>query len=325
MSQYSEIVCDLLQSRRAEPSATDMFRDLKHDADLCPKLRDQIDAIFSGFKKYHTISYDIQGLKDQGTDVLLIEWVDDQKEFVCFQVKGEWDLSQNSYLQTLKAQYFDTNNRYGSRLKAYYVLLCYSVVSKSKTTGELVIDKIRQEKVKGVVREFSLETSVRVIEPEHAAWFLSLSTIRIDAIIKSRFGDQDIVFKEARNLVRDLEAMEKVILLFILWLHLFEDKITVTAEDIIHSAEMQRLHQIIDEQGDDWLYDFDYQVAHDLETLQNQFLECDSSGGFSLLLQSVQPLAILMMDGNVRYEYRDVELIEYTLRILDDSDPSDFR
>jgi hypothetical protein len=323
MSQYSEIVCDLLQSRRAEPSATEVFKHWKHDADLCPKLRNQIEAIFSGFKKYHTVSYDIQGLKDQGTDVLLIEWVDDQKEFVCFQVKGEWDLAQNSYLQTLKAQYFDTRTRYGSKLKAYYILVCYSIVAEASKTGQPVVDKARKEKVKGIIREFALETNVRVVEPEYAAWFLSLNTIRIDAIIRSRFGDQDVVFKEARNLVRDLGVMEKIILLFILWLHLFHNKATVTADEIIHSPDMQRLHQRIAEQADDLLYDFDYQIAHDLETLQNNFVECDSTGGFSLPLQSVQPLAILMMDGSVRYNYQDAELLEYTLRILGGFDLSD--
>jgi len=47
LSKYSEIVSDLLQARRAEPSATAMFRNLKHDKDLCPSLRDKVDEIFS--------------------------------------------------------------------------------------------------------------------------------------------------------------------------------------------------------------------------------------------------------------------------------------
>src|SRR5438552_2053990 len=136
MSEYSDIVCDLLQARRSEPSATEMFRHLKHDADLCPKLQHQIEVIFSGFKKFHAISYEIQGLKDQGTDVLLIEWVDREKEFVGFQIKAEWDLAQDGYLQKLKAQYFDARNRYGAKLKAYYIVLCYSIVSPAKRSGE---------------------------------------------------------------------------------------------------------------------------------------------------------------------------------------------
>ncbi len=50
MSQYSQIVCDLLQSRRAEPSKTHIFTHWKHDADLCPKFQQKVEAIFSGLR-----------------------------------------------------------------------------------------------------------------------------------------------------------------------------------------------------------------------------------------------------------------------------------
>jgi len=39
MSEYSQIVCDLLEARRSEPSATEVFMKLKHDKDLCPGFR----------------------------------------------------------------------------------------------------------------------------------------------------------------------------------------------------------------------------------------------------------------------------------------------
>jgi hypothetical protein len=61
MSEYSQIVCDLLEARRSEPSATEVFIRLKHDKDLCPQFQNQIEKIFSGFKKYHNVNYDIQG------------------------------------------------------------------------------------------------------------------------------------------------------------------------------------------------------------------------------------------------------------------------
>jgi hypothetical protein len=197
MSEYSQIVCDLLEARRSEPSATEVFMKLKHDKDLCPGFQKQIERIFSAFKKYHNVSYDIQGLKDEGVDVLLIEWVDGHKEFVGFQIKGEWDLSQKDFLQKLKAQLHDARSRYGSRLKFYYIVLCYSIVSFDKKSKRVGLDKTRQEKVKSIIRDFAKESDVRVVEPEFAARFLSLSSINIDAIIKSRFGNQDIIIKEA--------------------------------------------------------------------------------------------------------------------------------
>jgi hypothetical protein len=41
MSEYSQIVCDLLEARRSEPSATEGFMKLKHDKDLCPGFQKQ--------------------------------------------------------------------------------------------------------------------------------------------------------------------------------------------------------------------------------------------------------------------------------------------
>jgi hypothetical protein len=320
LSSYSEIVSDLLQARRAEPSATAIFRDLKHDKDLCPSLRNKVDEIFSAFEKYHTITYDIQGLKDKGTDVLLTEWVEGVKEFVCFQVKGEDDLAQKDYLKTLKAQFFDTQNTYGSKLKHYYIVVCYSLVSEDEN-GELRIDKARSEKVKNIIRDFAAEDRVRVIEPGFAAWFLGLSKVQIDVIIRTRFGNDDIVFKEARHLVAGLEITEKLLLIFILWLNFYHNKPTVTVDDITRSQFIRRMHLLIAEDIKH-LYDFDRQIAYDLEILSNQFLESDGEG-FSLSVQAVEPLAILMLDGSVRYDHHDDGLLEYMLRILSGYDLSE--
>ena len=259
-------------------------------------------------------------MKDKGTDVLLTEWVEGVKEFVCFQVKGEDDLAQKDYLKTLKAQFFDTQNTYGSKLQHYYIVVCYSLVSEDET-GNLRIDKARGEKVKNVIRDFAPEDRVRVIEPGFGAWFLGLSTVQIDVIIRTRFGDDDIVFKEARHLVADLEITEKILLIFILWLNLYQNKPTVMADDITQSQFIRRMHLLIVEDIED-LYDFDHQIAHDLEILGNQFLESYGEG-FSLSVQAVEPLAILMLDGSVRYDYHDEGLLEYMVRILGGYDLSE--
>jgi hypothetical protein len=320
LSGHAEIVSDLLQARRAEPSATAIFRDLKHDKDLCPKLRDQIEEIFSALKKYQTIVHDTQGPQDKGTDVLLTEWVEDTKEFNCFQIKAEADFAAKDYLKTLKAQFHDARNTYGSKLKHYYIVVCYSIVSEEES-GEVIIDKGRNEKVKNIIREFAREDKVRVIEPGFAAWFLGLSTIQIDVIVRTRFGNDDIVFKEARHLVADLKITEKIVLVFILWLHLYDNKFMVTADEITQSPFIRRMHLLIVEDIDE-LYEFDYQIAHDLQVLEDKFLESEGDG-FSLHIQGVESLAILMLDGSVRYDYHDEGLLEYMLRILSGYDLSE--
>ena len=76
------------------------------------------------------------------------------------------------------------------------------------------------------------------------------------------------------------------------------------------------MHDFIYEQLEYPLYNFEDQIAHDIENLEDTFIDVDTTGSFSLSLQAVQALAILMMDGNVRYGYEDEELLEYTIEIL---------
>jgi hypothetical protein len=174
--------------------------------------------------------------------------------------------------------------------------------------------------VKSIIRDFAKECDVRVVEPEFAARFLSLSSINIDAIIKSRFGNQDIIIKEALALTNDLTMMEKVVLLFLLWVHLFQNQTSASAEEIMQSPIIHDLHQTLSRDAEHLFYDFEYQITHDLETLQNKLIDCDSNGQFSIRLDLVQPLVVLMMDGSVRYQHGDQALLEYTLRLLEGLD-----
>jgi hypothetical protein len=240
--------------------------------------------------------------------------VEGAKEYVCFQVKAEGDLAEKDYLKTLKAQFFDTDSTFGSKLKHYYIVVCYSIVTEDHA-GSLQIDKKRSETVKMIIREFAGKDKVRVIEPTFAAWFLSLSTVQIDVIIRTRFGDDDVVFKEARYLVSELELTEKLLLVFMLWLNLYQDKLRVTADEITQSAFVRRMHSLIGDEIEEDLDEFDDQIAHDLAVLENKFLEADGEG-FSLPVHAVEALAIIMLDGSVRYDYHEEALMEYMLRIL---------
>lgn len=323
MSEYSrQLIYELLQFRRAEPSATEALSRLMHNADLCPAFQRQIDAIFSAFRKYQRIVYDIQGPRDMGTDIVLREPMDDETGYVCFQIKSDLDLKKNEYLKDLKAQHFDARNKYQAALQDYYILLCCSVVKPDKERKQWVSDEAKKGQIRAIEGEFAAETKVHVIEPEFVVTFLNLSAIQIDAIIKSKFGDEDIVFKEALNLVSGLSSTEKALVVFMLWLRLYRQQATINPEDILRSSFILDVYDrgvILDEDDDDYLYDqlgAGSQIVRDIEYLQDKFIERDNPGNYLLDLESVQPLAVLMMDGAIRYDYHDDELLNYMLELL---------
>jgi hypothetical protein len=57
-------------------------------------------------------------------------------------------------------------------------------------------------------------------------------------------------------------------------------------------------------------------VAADLDRLEGNFIERGEGDNFSLPLESVQALAVLLMDGHIRYDYTGDELLTYMLALL---------
>jgi hypothetical protein len=57
-------------------------------------------------------------------------------------------------------------------------------------------------------------------------------------------------------------------------------------------------------------------MLSDLDFLADNFISFDGVDQYSLYLKVVQPLALLMMDGNVRYDYEEDELLTYMLSLF---------
>ncbi len=83
-----EVIYDLLQFRRATPESTRLFTRLMHDSDLCPKFQAKLELMLGAFRKYQQITYDLQGFKDRGSDVVVRQPSDDETKFICLQLLG---------------------------------------------------------------------------------------------------------------------------------------------------------------------------------------------------------------------------------------------
>ncbi len=346
MSETSRrIVYDLLQFRRVSAIATDAFLTMKHDADLCPKFQARIESVFSAFDKYQRITYDIQGPGDAGTDIVLRERDTEEYEYISFQIKSQDDLKEKNYLKTLKAQLFDSRNRYQKQLTDYYIVLCCSLLKKDPKTGQLVFDKAAKGRIRSISGDFNLEPNVHVIEPEYALAFLRLSNLQIDAVVKNKLGEGDIVLREACDLVRDLTPTETALVAFMIWMKLYKSADWVNINDIKESTFLQSIYSSITDRNreaffifeedledvDDRDYyallqqptglNYDERIIQDLDYLEGERLELDDdTGKYSIELQTVQPLATIMMDGSIRYDYSGDELLLYVTNVVLDLD-----
>ena len=105
-------VFDLMFLSRSPLSRTAEFRTQKHNQTLVPAFNSKLDEIISLFERYHKVSYDIQGIRDNGVDVLLKYEYDSEDVSIGIQIKSFDDLEDDRWLNNLKAQVTDAKNCY---------------------------------------------------------------------------------------------------------------------------------------------------------------------------------------------------------------------
>jgi hypothetical protein len=308
MDDYiQKLLYELLQFRRSTPEATERFAGLKHDADLCPRFQGKIEDIFGAFEKYHRITYDIQGPRDKGTDVLIRLPADEEDIFISLQIKSEDDLKDKNYLKSLKSQLFDTNPA-STRLLDYYIVLCCNTNDKSN-----------KAKVRSIGATFGKTPKVTVIEPEFAFTFLSLTSIQVDALIKSRLGSEDIVFRDALNDVKELTLTERALLFYLVWSRIYHDTAIITVDQLNESEFLAGVYRREYDATPERRYGFSDDgpdIISDLNHLEDNFISSDDQASYSIGLTDVESIAVLMMDGHIRYGYVAEELLHYMMDLF---------
>ena len=331
-----EVIFELLQFRRAPFESTKVCSQLMHNSDLCPQFHRKLELILDAHRKYQQITYDMQGFRDRGSDVAVRQRIDGENSFICLQIKSENDLKDIDYMMRLKAQFFEAQGRYQKLLDYYIVLCCNLMPAKIDKKRKMpLLNTEKKNQIRAITAEFATTENVHVIEPEYALTFLKLSSIQIDAAIKSKLGSEDVVFREAIRLVNDLSPTERALIFYLIWLKIYRDKGEFAPEDIFDHPHLRSIYEQIPDYERDWFFsdetdDYDYsqslevprnmdvnaRIAYDLEHLEDIFIERNSTGNFVFDFKEMQSLALTMMDGNLRYGYEEEELLDYMMNLF---------
>ena len=199
-----ELFRQLLNTHTRPTIETSVFRKLKHNRDLCPLLWHRCESILAGFRTYQGDVYDIQGLSDNGSDVIVRRNGDDGG-FICFQLKSHDDLLANGVVQKVKAQYADTIAAYQPMLHFFVVLAC------DGTNANLLAT------VRAISAHFVRMPCVTTVVPERTLALLTIPEWQLDAFVKTQFSERDIVLERAARAVAALSKPERALLLVSLW------------------------------------------------------------------------------------------------------------
>lgn len=334
----SRIVDELLRYREGSILSTKNFRRLKHNKDLCPAVEKKLNTVIECLSKFHNIAYDVQGVHDRGTDVLLrdSEGEDEESKFIAFQIKSFEDLNCEDYLRRLKAQCFEAQSEYDHKLEQYYILLC--------------TDKSAQEnQIREIKKAFGTSHPVTVIDPQYAITFLRLNEIRIAAIVDSVLRKDDVIYKKVRQTIEDLTPTETALTIAIVYESIIDRKTNLDMELIRSSNFLKEVYNRVPDYPRDYYFfydedlsnidgedddseekskeasesyedrkrDFNIRLSEDIDVLNGGLFSISAeSGEMELDYEYGLPIEAILLDARVRYEYNGDALLNYILDTL---------
>lgn len=289
MLEIDEILEELIRLRESSGEDTEKFSSFNHD-ELCLKVQEVTNCLGDFFVKYESISYLVQGPRDQGVDVLLkISHKDEPERYVGIQVKSyaEIEDKNNELSKNLKAGFHDARNHYGENLERYYIFLC----------GD---SKKHFKRISAITNEFSKEKKLRVITPRYLFSFINLTQQTIAAVVEAFLRDEDYVRSKARKEVIEYNPQALTIVLNCLAevLEGNDDKLT---SDFIY----QELESDFEAKHSDDNY---YEELEDLE--ESVFERSAYSDRFRFRVELFPALRALYYDLQVRYDCSKDKLLE---------------
>jgi hypothetical protein len=312
------VVFHFLTLNRSSIKESEGFVSLKHNEDLCPGLNYKIELILSYFQRYRKISYDMQGIKDEGSDVLLRYYLNEKSHFICFQIKSLNDLKDKYYLQKIKAQYVDSQNKFD--FEDYYIILA--------TDEKKAINKIRM--IKG---SFSSIDNVTIIDPSQFLFFWKLKDSQIGAIVKSFVSSGDLLLQNALNTVKGLLRPKYILVFFILDFSVrkgFSNAIDI--DDVTGSTYLYDVYKSFvieneeeDEYEDSYPFDSDSYDSDNPEKMIERDLNNMSELYFNIDFEKriiipdydyLKAIVALILEAQLKYEFDAEDTIEYLEQLI---------
>src|SRR6476620_12008411 len=178
----AELLAELLSLRTRFSNETARFRNLRHNRDLCPRFADQIDAMMDVYKRHRTDVHDIQGVRDNGVDVLLRYKTESEALYkVGIQLKSYKELEDElkgrpSLFQVLKSQCLEAISNL--RVDEWVLVLCTDEVEHLGL-------------VRAICSEFKSVEKVKVIEPRQALAFYELKPVELASRVSTLLCAED--------------------------------------------------------------------------------------------------------------------------------------
>jgi hypothetical protein len=292
------IFATMARYRMSPTEKTMEFESLRHNKDLCPTFHQHAERLLASFNKYTSISYDIQGPRDRGSDILIrygdAESIHNNTRFVALQVKSFEECEKDKKIVgRIKSQIYETETEYDQRLERYYLLLCTNQLKH--------VDRVR-----AICAELKNDTLVDVVVPQYALTLFKMAEATIDSIADRMLYPEDFVRKKARNEIAGIGRCQLELL------------ITCLVDSIEHRGDFKVAESVILHTRLGVLNDEPCETAESLSKLEGEFLDADhDKSEYRFRRDSLAGVIALYYDSLVRFEHSGAAAVGYLYSFLE--------
>ncbi|WP_162630209.1 hypothetical protein [Azospirillum ramasamyi] len=290
------MLSELITRNDYDVSDTELLKTLTHNKDLCPMFRNRVNNMLEVYSKHRVDVYDIQGIKDDGVDVILTYKDEDGEKRVGLQIKSyneieEWysgKKSEVSFLKNLKSQYADAFAN--ARVQFLYIVIC--------TDAARHIEQIRS-----IAAAFKTYADVKIIIPPQSMSLLYMSNIKMTAIMTKLLCQNDYLLKEARSAVSKHSQIYARLLI----------ELTCRAFNGDSTIDDRGIFSLSGEGKSD--EDITNDIITAKENLENDNVLIWNGNGYDINPTSVAPLCAIYFDQKVRHDLGDM-MVDYLSELL---------
>jgi hypothetical protein len=335
------LVANAFRYRTARPQETRIFRYLRHDADLVPDVTQQLRFLMDGFHRDTNVTYDIQGLFDAGTDVLLRLQSAHDSRFIGIQIKSHIELREKGLVMSLRDQLSRSEDRYDPLLR-WYIFLGADISDKT--------DRRTFQRVRTIQAEFAKKPKVTIVDPVYAVTFLRLSKAQMDSLITLTLRSGDPLVEEAAADLRR-HPVEAALLLRLVTNTVGREAVATTLEELQSDPWVREIalstpldEELYDPETGEYpdeypegMSDLPKNVLRELITPKARQEEDNKSSWISRLAIHIDRLSdeldgddvkflvpvnlhpalyALAAEGRVKHDYESDELVEYLIDVI---------
>ncbi|WP_294113795.1 hypothetical protein [uncultured Fibrobacter sp.] len=220
-----EIVGKILLCELENEISTEKFLKLKHNSDLVPKFRKNLKYLTDICGHYSDDCYDIQGVADDGVDVLYKYKNNEDYSFhkIGVQIKSYDDIKAKDWLVKLKAQLLEQQGIW--QTDDLYIALC--------TDSSTHKDKIRNgiSEIQKITKQ-----NVHILTPEESIRFYEMTQFDILQYVYFLLHKNDSLYKKAVQIVQNINNISLAALIDVIVEQFIERKEYYSVHDMFRST-----------------------------------------------------------------------------------------